>query len=300
MMLTVCIVCFQVSRVPVESCEQYSSCSACLGSGDPHCGWCVLHNVCSRKDHCERADEPQRFASRVEQCVKLSVQPGNISVTMSEVQLVLQAQNVPNLSAGVNCSFEDYTETEGRIFGGRIYCLSPSTREVAPITRNQGDKRTVKLYLKSKETGKKFASVDFVFYNCSVHQSLPMGRACQRTRWEIKSFSSEATGIVGGEGTLFGKANYPARCLSCVNGSFPCHWCKYRHMCTQNANDCSFQEGRVNVSEVRDPLCPKILHTVSLCNNHLFRGLEEEAQEVTASSPTENTSASHDDITSLL
>ncbi|XP_041702400.1 plexin-A1 isoform X1 [Coregonus clupeaformis] len=210
----------QVSRVPVESCEQYSSCSACLGSGDPHCGWCVLHNVCSRKDHCERADEPQRFASRVEQCVKLSVQPGNISVTMSEVQLVLQAQNVPNLSAGVNCSFEDYTETEGRIFGGRIYCLSPSTREVAPITRNQGDKRTVKLYLKSKETGKKFASVDFVFYNCSVHQS----------------------------------------CLSCVNGSFPCHWCKYRHMCTQNANDCSFQEGRVNVSEE----CPQILPSTQI------------------------------------
>uniref|UniRef100_A0A6Q2YD49 Plexin-A1 n=1 Tax=Esox lucius TaxID=8010 RepID=A0A6Q2YD49_ESOLU len=202
----------QVNRVPVESCEQYPSCSACLGSGDPHCGWCVLHNVCSRKDRCERADEPQRFASRGEQCVKLSVQPGNISVTMSE--LVLQAQNVPNLSAGVNCSFEDYTETEGRIFGGRIYCLSPSTREVAPITRNQ-DKRTVKLYLKSKETGKKFASVDFVFYNCSVHQS----------------------------------------CLSCVNGLFPCHWCKYRHMCTQNANDCSFQEGRVNVSEE----CPQIL-----------------------------------------
>uniref|UniRef100_A0A8C8FQI0 Plexin-A1 n=1 Tax=Oncorhynchus tshawytscha TaxID=74940 RepID=A0A8C8FQI0_ONCTS len=212
----------QVSRVPVESCEQYSSCSGCLGSGDPHCGWCVLHNVCSRKDRCERADEPQRFASRVEQCVKLSVQPGNISVTMSEVQVTHMTinPNVPNLSAGVNCSFEDYTETEGRIFGGRIYCLSPSTREVAPITRNQGDKRTVKLYLKSKETGKKFASVDFVFYNCSVHQS----------------------------------------CLSCVNGSFPCHWCKYRHMCTQNANDCSFQEGRVNVSEE----CPQILPSAQI------------------------------------
>ncbi|XDV46295.1 hypothetical protein PO909_014214, partial [Leuciscus waleckii] len=160
-----------VSRVPVESCEQYSSCSECLASGDPHCGWCVLHSVCSRKDRCERADEPQRFASRLEQCVRLTVQPSNISVTMSEIQLVLQAQNVPSLVAGVNCSFEDYTETEGHIMGGRIYCLSPSAREIAPITRNQGDKRVVKLYLKSKETGKKFASVDFVFYNCSVHQS---------------------------------------------------------------------------------------------------------------------------------
>uniref|UniRef100_A0A4W6C4U6 Plexin A1 n=1 Tax=Lates calcarifer TaxID=8187 RepID=A0A4W6C4U6_LATCA len=208
------------SLVPVESCEQYTTCGECLGSRDPHCGWCVLHNVCSRKDRCERAGEPQRFASDQRQCVELTVQPRNISVTMSEVQLVLQARNVPDLSAGVNCSFEDYVETEGRIQGGHIFCLSPSVRDVIPITRNKGDKRVVKLYLKSKETGKKFASVDFVFYNCSVHQS----------------------------------------CLSCVNGSFPCHWCKYRHMCTQNANDCSFQEGRVNISED----CPQILPSTQI------------------------------------
>ncbi|XP_065817381.1 plexin-A1 isoform X1 [Labrus bergylta] len=210
----------QVTRVPVESCEQYMSCGACLGAGDPHCGWCVLHNVCSRKDHCERAEEPQRFTTRVEQCVRLSVQPTTVSVTMSEVQLVLQTQNVPSLSAGVNCSFEDYVETEGRIYGGRIFCLSPSTKDVAPITKDQGDQRVIKLYLKSKETGKKFASVDLVFYNCSVHQS----------------------------------------CLSCVNGNFPCHWCKYRHMCTQDASDCSFQEGRVNTSEE----CPQILPSTQI------------------------------------
>ncbi|CAL8354397.1 unnamed protein product, partial [Gadus morhua 'NCC'] len=175
---------------------------------------------CSRKDRCDRASEPQRFASDQRHCVELSVAPRNISVTMSQIQLVLQAHNVPDLAAGVNCSFEDYVETEGRIQGGRIYCLSPSARDILPITRNRGDKRVVKLYLKSKETGKKFASVDFVFYNCSVHQS----------------------------------------CLSCVNGSYPCHWCKYRHMCTQNVNDCSFQEGRVNISED----CPQILPSTQI------------------------------------
>lgn len=42
---------------------------------------------CSRKVGCERADEPQRFASDQRQCVELSVQPKNISVTMSEVQV---------------------------------------------------------------------------------------------------------------------------------------------------------------------------------------------------------------------
>lgn len=53
-------------------------------------------------------------------------------------QLVLQAQNVPSLFAGVNCSFDDYVETEGHIYGGQIFCLSPSRKDVAPITRNQG------------------------------------------------------------------------------------------------------------------------------------------------------------------
>ncbi|KAM4571445.1 plexin-A1-like isoform 2-T2 [Fundulus diaphanus] len=210
----------QVTRVPVESCEQYTSCKDCLGSGDPHCGWCVLHNICARRDRCERAEEPQRFTTRVEQCVHLSVHPETVSVTMSEVQLVLQAQNVPSLSAGVNCSFEDYVETEGRIYSGRIFCLSPSTKEIAPITRDQGDQRAIRLYLKSKETGKKFASVLFIFYNCSVHQS----------------------------------------CLSCVNANFPCHWCKYRHMCTQDASDCSFQEGRVNTSQE----CPQIMPSTQI------------------------------------
>uniref|UniRef100_G1N6E3 Sema domain-containing protein n=1 Tax=Meleagris gallopavo TaxID=9103 RepID=G1N6E3_MELGA len=197
----------QVTRVPVESCEQYESCELCLGSRDPHCGWCVLHNVCSRKDRCERADEPQRFASELRQCVQLTVQPRNISVTMSEVPLVLQAWNVPDLSAGVNCSFEDFTESESRIEDGKIYCSSPSARDVIPITRGRGDKRVVKLYLKSKETGKKFASVDFVFYNCM----------CAGSRW-------------------------------------------YRHICTHNAADCSFLEGRVKLSED----CPQILPSTQI------------------------------------
>ncbi|XP_024838888.1 plexin-A1 isoform X2 [Bos taurus] len=210
----------QVTRVPVESCVQYTSCELCLGSRDPHCGWCVLHSICSRQDACERATEPQRFAADLLQCVQLSVQPRNVSVTTSQVPLVLQAWNVPDLSAGINCSFEDFTESEGVLEDGRIHCRTPSAREVAPITRGQGDQRVVKLYLKSKETGKKFASVDFVFYNCSVHQS----------------------------------------CLSCVSGSFPCHWCKYRHVCTHSAADCSFLEGRVNVSED----CPQILPSTQI------------------------------------
>lgn len=43
--LTTCIVCvFQVSKVRVQDCSRYRSCSECLGARDPYCGWCSLEN----------------------------------------------------------------------------------------------------------------------------------------------------------------------------------------------------------------------------------------------------------------
>lgn len=50
-----------------------------------------------------------------------------------------------------------------------------------------------------------------------------------------------------------------SRCLSCVTSSFRCHWCKYRNLCTHDPSSCSFQEGRVNASEVHT-----LSHTVCM------------------------------------
>ncbi|CAL8386518.1 unnamed protein product [Gadus morhua 'NCC'] len=203
----------QLTRVPVEYCGQYPTCSKCLGSGDPHCGWCVLHNMCTRKEKCERSSEPRRFASDLQQCVRLSVHPNNISVSQFSVTLVLEAHNVPELSAGVNCSFENLAEMDGLVEGNRIRCFSPAEKEVPRIIVDKGDHQIVQLYLKSKETGLAFANTSFVFYNCSVHKS----------------------------------------CLSCVSSPYQCHWCKYRHDCTHDPRTCSFQEGRVKRPEGASP-----------------------------------------------
>uniref|UniRef100_A0A8C1FSD6 Plexin A3 n=1 Tax=Cyprinus carpio carpio TaxID=630221 RepID=A0A8C1FSD6_CYPCA len=206
----------QVSRLSVESCSQYSSCKTCLGSGDPHCGWCVLHNMCSRKEACEKWTEPLHFSTELKQCVDITVTPDNMSVTSASTQLSVKVAHVPNLSAGVTCVFEELTESPGEVLAkGQILCMSPSLRDVPSVTQGYGDKRVVKLSLKSKETGLKFITTDFIFYNCSVLQS----------------------------------------CSSCVSSPFPCNWCKYRHICTNNVAECSFQEGRVSSAEG----CPQIL-----------------------------------------
>ncbi|XP_068104102.1 plexin-A3-like [Hyperolius riggenbachi] len=206
----------QVSRVPVESCQRYNSCASCLGSGDPHCGWCVLHSRCCRQSECERAAEPHRFTSDLSQCVRLEVTPNNASVSVPELLLNLSVQNVPDLSGGVTCVFGDMAESEAVLGEGTIQCTSPSLRDL-PVTGGQEAMHTVQLHLKSKETGLRFVRTDFVFYNCSVLQS----------------------------------------CLSCVSSLYPCHWCKYRHICTHNAEECFFLEGRVNNTDG----CPEIIPT---------------------------------------
>uniref|UniRef100_A0A8C7J5E2 Plexin-A2 n=1 Tax=Oncorhynchus kisutch TaxID=8019 RepID=A0A8C7J5E2_ONCKI len=203
-----------VTKVPVEACEQYGTCGECLSSEDPHCGWCVLQNMCARRDRCQRAEEPFRFATDIERCVKIIAHPDSIAV--SAHSLLLEVSNVPDLSAGISCAFGEQAEMEGHVNGNRVMCLSPSGKEVPHIPEGQ-DWLSVELRLNSKETGQMLGSTEVKFYNCSMHHT----------------------------------------CLSCVNSTFRCHWCKYRNLCTHNPSSCSFQEGRVNASED----CPQLLHS---------------------------------------
>ncbi|XP_053279961.1 LOW QUALITY PROTEIN: plexin-A2 [Pleuronectes platessa] len=159
----------QVTQVPIESCEQYGTCGECLSSGDPHCGWCVLHNICSQRNRCERADEPYRFAAALNQCVKATVFPDSIAVSEPSVHLLVKVSDVPDLSAGITCSFGNLTEVEGQVNGNQILCVSPAAKDVPVIPINQ-DWSGVELRLNSKETGQMLISTEVKFYNCSVHQ----------------------------------------------------------------------------------------------------------------------------------
>ncbi|EPY84113.1 plexin-A2 [Camelus ferus] len=206
----------RITRVPVESCEQYTTCGECLSSGDPHCGWCALHNMCSRRDKCQRAREPNRFAASISQCMRLEVHPSSISVSEHSRLLSLTVSDAPDLSAGISCAFGNLTEVEGQVSGSQVICISPGPKDVPVIPLDQ-DWFGLELQLRSKETGRMFVSTEFKFYNCSAHQL----------------------------------------CLSCVNSAFRCHWCKYRNLCTHDPTTCSFQEGRINISED----CPQLVPT---------------------------------------
>ncbi|XP_077466686.1 plexin-A2 [Stigmatopora argus] len=159
----------QVTQVPIESCEQYDTCGECLSSGDPHCGWCVLHNICSQRSRCDRANEPYRFAASLDQCVKVSVYPDSIAVSEPSLPLLVKVSDVPDLSAGISCSFGNLTEVEGQVSGNQILCVSPAAKDV-PLIPSDQDWSGVELRLNSKETGRMVISTEVKFYNCSVHQ----------------------------------------------------------------------------------------------------------------------------------
>ncbi|XP_067403019.1 plexin-A3 [Emydura macquarii macquarii] len=210
----------EVVRLPVEMCGQYLTCDVCLGSGDPHCGWCVLHSRCCRESECPRAREPHRFTATLGLCLQLLVEPNNVSVTAPSVLLQLLVQNAPELGSGVACSFQSLGQSLGQseaqvLPGGMIHCQSPAPRALSPGPGPHGEANAVRLRLQSLETGMEFAGADFVFYNCSLLPS----------------------------------------CLSCVRSRYPCQWCKYRHVCTPDPGECAFAEGRVSTAEG----CPELL-----------------------------------------
>lgn len=61
------------------------------------------------------------------------------------LQLVLETYNVPELSAGVNCTFEDLSEMDGLVVGSQIQCISPAAKEVPQIITENGGYPTAPL-----------------------------------------------------------------------------------------------------------------------------------------------------------
>lgn len=61
------------------------------------------------------------------------------------LQLVLEAHNVPELSAGVNCTFEDLAEMNGLVEGNRIKCSSPAEKEMPRIIVDKGEAPSILL-----------------------------------------------------------------------------------------------------------------------------------------------------------
>lgn len=61
-----------------------------------------------------------------------------LSCALPVLQLLVKVSHVPDLSAGITCSFGNLTDVEGQVNGNQILCVSPAAKDVPLIPTDQG------------------------------------------------------------------------------------------------------------------------------------------------------------------
>ncbi|XP_029011994.1 plexin-D1 [Betta splendens] len=160
-------------RVKVAECDQWRSCSECLGAGDAHCGWCTLENRCSVQDECAEGLRARSWISLGEgplQCPSMTLTPPEISISadIKDVGILING-SVPDLvGSRVECEYGPGVSTAATVhldYGSAQIQTCPllprhSYRPILP----GADHLSVSLAI--KVNGTSVVSGSFVIYDC--------------------------------------------------------------------------------------------------------------------------------------
>ena len=190
----------KVSLIKVQECNQYKTCTECLGAYDPHCGWCSLENRCSIKSSCAEANQDSLYwlSYRSDKCTTITnVTPPQIQRTTTRT-LSLAIDNFPSIEGSFMCGFTALGRTEftnaTRSYAG-VACPTPSTDSLPLLGPSHHDlvtKLSVRMY-----NSPDFAATNFTFFDCSSYTT----------------------------------------CTECVSSPYPCDWCVAGHRCTHDTGE---------------------------------------------------------------
>ncbi|XP_036358669.1 plexin-A1 isoform X4 [Octopus sinensis] len=214
----------KLSKVRVEDCSRYTSCSDCIGVKDPYCGWCTLENKCSLRAECKEADQDLRWLPYTGQnCSAItSHSPSQVQIrklAQKTVKITLQVMNLPQVRGQYECAFSAYGRnhtltTNAQKARDQVICRTPISSKLPPIPTG---KDHIVMKLSVRVGGKDFVSVNFTFFDCNVHSS----------------------------------------CMHCIQSKFPCNWCIKEHLCTTNKTKNSSDIVLGN-AYTGSKLCPRI------------------------------------------
>uniref|UniRef100_A0A3P9JHF6 Plexin D1 n=1 Tax=Oryzias latipes TaxID=8090 RepID=A0A3P9JHF6_ORYLA len=97
-------------RIRVAECDQWKSCSSCLGAGDAYCGWCTLENRCSMQKECAQGLLARSWISMGEgpqQCPSITLTPPEISIS-ADIKVFISVVIKVNGTSVVSGSFIVY------------------------------------------------------------------------------------------------------------------------------------------------------------------------------------------------
>ncbi|XP_067039234.1 plexin A3-like isoform X3 [Acropora muricata] len=171
----------KVTKVPVEDqCNLSSTCRDCVQLNNPFCGWCTLHNKCSRREQCHQVEvHPFHFSTNESDCVQFtSVTPDKIPLGLS-VTLNLSLSNLPP-SNSYKCYINKKERPSQMIDQGFLQCSTPPGSELPSISSETGDV-FVDLELFSMESNQFLVRTKVAFYSCPAIQRC---RHCAEGRYD--------------------------------------------------------------------------------------------------------------------
>lgn len=196
----------KVAKIPVQNCQQYTTCSECLSSRDPYCGWCTLEHRCSLKSECSNptASRWKNVSNPDLSCIAiLNVSPPMAHVSQN-ITLYLTVNDLPeSFNTSYNCVFGFHNgiqqKSSALIRSYGIECRNPHVDDDSLAFNNALGHINITLGIESLETKHIIVSKPYLLYNCS-------------------SFSS---------------------CSRCVDNVYWCDWCVAENKCQYNTEMCS-------------------------------------------------------------
>ncbi|NWY51398.1 PLXD1 protein, partial [Chionis minor] len=217
---------YQMTRVKVAACNQYSTCAECLAAADAYCGWCTMETRCSLQHECMNFTGANFWASAsegVQQCPSMTILEPEINIDKENPALIIQINGtIPNLNGtNISCDYGNNIYTVARVAGDYvnqfIYC-SLLPREKYPTFPDNQDHVVVEAAL--RVNSKNIIRANFTIYDC------------------------KRTGNI-----------YPKRaCTSCLSTRWQCHWCPSTYTCVSNHSQC---EDALRMKKKMD--CPRIV-----------------------------------------
>ncbi|XP_044067900.1 plexin-D1 [Siniperca chuatsi] len=197
-------------RVKVAECDQWRSCSDCLGAGDAHCGWCTLENRCTIQKECAQRLLARSWISMgegLQQCPSMTLTPPEISIfaDIKDVGILING-SVPDLAGSqVECEYGPGVSTAATVhldYGlTQIQTCPLLPRENYQPILPGTDHLTVSVAI--KVNGTSVVSGSFIVYDCNrtgaIHPKTP--------------------------------------CVSCLSTRWKCYWDQEKHLCVSNKDE---------------------------------------------------------------
>lgn len=99
----------KVTKMKIENCAEHTTCTRCLDSKDPFCGWCSLEKKCTVRSACQRDTSASRWLSvnYGQQCIDFeNVIPEKLQIGQtSSVNLIIKTLPELPTNAKYKCVF---------------------------------------------------------------------------------------------------------------------------------------------------------------------------------------------------